>query len=63
MTMDKNELFQALTLWFAAIIVVQTGSGTAHSAVMEGVGIVALSGILLVPPYLLVRLPSLYRRG
>lgn len=53
--MNRSELFQSLTLWFAAMIFLRTGSGNSHPAVMVA-AIVAVGVTYLVPVYLLTRI-------
>jgi hypothetical protein len=48
---DRAELFRTLTLWFAAMIFVQTASGESN-AFVTAAGIVALALTWLLPIYL-----------
>lgn len=56
--MDRNELVQTLTLWFVVLIFVQTASGTADNQVVEAIGILAVSLLILLPLWILVELVS-----
>ena len=53
--MDRTELYQVLTLWFAAMIFLQTGSGDGHP-VVGAFALVALVVMYVVPVYLVLQL-------
>ena len=49
--MNRSEFFQAMTLWFVAIIFLQTGSGNG-GPLLIAVSLVAVGLMYLVPLYL-----------
>ncbi len=58
MAMDRSELIQTLTLWFAVLIFIQTAPGTSDSQVLDVIGIVAILLMYLLPLWILIELVS-----
>lgn len=56
--MERHELVHILTLWFVVLIFIQTASGTADNQVMEAIGILAVSLMILLPLWIVVELVS-----
>ena len=52
--MDKAEFLHMLTLWFAVLVFLQTGSGTSGGPVLTIIAIIALILTYLLPLYLLI---------